>query len=54
MWFEIYNSILLASLNDDTKLSYTVLSFWLVLSVLGFGAGLVMSFISNLFLSTTK
>ncbi|XWR69088.1 hypothetical protein AHYW_002201 [Providencia manganoxydans] len=54
MWSNICESILYAPLDEGTKTLYLVLSFWLVLMLTGFGAGLLMAFMSRLFLSTTQ
>lgn len=53
MWSDICHSILSSSLDDSTKALYLVLSFWLVLMLTGFGAGLLFAFISRLFLTST-
>ncbi|ETO41220.1 hypothetical protein [Morganella sp. EGD-HP17] len=53
MWSVICDSILSSSLDESTKALYLVLSFWLVLMLTGFGAGVLFSFISRLFFTST-
>ncbi|XWR69104.1 hypothetical protein AHYW_002186 [Providencia manganoxydans] len=54
MWSNICESILYAPLDEGTKTLYLVLSFWLVLMLTGFGAGLLMAFMSRFFYPLLK
>lgn len=53
MWSVLCDALLSSTLDESTKTLYLVLSFWLVLSLTGFGAGLLFSFVSKMFTSTT-